>query len=96
MLKVATDTQVGMALVDMCMYGLRMEDGDIEGLARKRARLMTNSHKVFKKVETHCTNDHEHVPLCRGERSSARSTRAPSVARSARASQLRSAYEHWG
>ena len=65
-LDVAIDPQGGMALVDMCMHGMRVKNGYVEGLARKRMRLTNNSHEVPKRVENHCTNDHQHVLLDQG------------------------------
>ena len=55
--------QVGSVLVDMCIYGMVVRDTEVEGLARKRTRLMSNLHEVLKRVKMSCTHDHEHIPL---------------------------------
>ena len=75
MVRVAALPGVGAATVDMCMYGLRVKDGDTEGLARKSTRLMSNSHEVIKRMESRCVNldpatssidRHVHIPLVSG------------------------------
>ena len=75
MVRVAALPGVEAAMVDMCMYGMRVKDGDLEGLARKTTRLMSNSNEVVKRMQSRCVNldptttaadRHVHVPLVGG------------------------------
>ena len=75
MVKVAALGGVGAAMVDMCMYGLRVKAGDAEGLAWKTTRLLSNSTEVIKIMQVRCVNldfqnaaadRHVHIPLVSG------------------------------
>ena len=75
MVRVAALPGVEAATVDMCMYGMRVKEGDQEGLARKTTRLMSNSNEVVKRMHSMCVNldpntaaadRHVHVPLVGG------------------------------
>ena len=45
---------------DQCRYGLTSNDGQSEGIARKRAGSMTNSPCIAKKLSLRCPNTKEH------------------------------------
>ena len=62
MVKVAALGGVGAAMVDMCMYGLRVKAGDAEGLARKTTRLLSNSTEVIKRMQVRCVNLDPRLP----------------------------------
>ena len=64
---------VNMATVDMCVYGMRVDTGPVQGPARKRTILMSNSNEVLKRIASVCPNagedktlHHTHVPLEQG------------------------------
>ena len=61
---------VGVAVADMCAYGMPVDTGPVQGPARKMAKIMSNSDEVFKCVAISCPNlgddqelHHFHVPL---------------------------------
>ena len=64
---------VDIVLVDMCSYGLTSIADGVEGPARKRTNIMSNSIEVLRKVERSCPNTlsdksahHRHIPLDQG------------------------------
>ena len=61
---------VDIATVDMCALGMRVDTGKLQGPARKRTRILSNSREVLKRVAVSCPNlgedrsaHHVHVPL---------------------------------
>ena len=61
---------VDIASVDMCVYGMRVNTGPVQGPARKRTRIMSNSRHVLRRVACVCPSagpdespHHRHVPL---------------------------------
>ena len=61
------------AVFDMCAYGMRVDPGPLHGPARKRAEVMSNSHKVPKRVKISCptlgddvSKHRVHVPFDQG------------------------------
>ena len=61
---------VDTAVVDMCAYGMRVDTGKVQGPARKRTRIMSNSKEVLKRIAITCPNEledkskhHVHVRL---------------------------------
>ena len=88
MVKVAALGGVGAAMVDMCMYGLRVKAGDAEGLPRKTTRRLSNSTEVIKRMQVRCVNldpqtaaadRHVHIPLVSGRSVDARFTQEHSA-----------------
>ena len=72
-MKVASIPGAETAVVDMCAYGMRVDTGPVQGPARKRTRIMSNSHEVIKRIARTCPNEsreeskhHVHVPLEQG------------------------------
>ena len=66
-------TDVETATVDMCVYGMRVDTGPVQGPARKRTIIMSNSNEVLTRVASVCPNvgkdkslHHVHVPLEQG------------------------------
>ena len=54
----------------MCALGMRVDSGKLQGPARKRTKILSNSVQVLKRVEVSCPNlspdkakHHVHVPL---------------------------------
>ena len=73
MCELAAHPEVGMAIVDMCVHGMKVDVGPVQGPARKRTRVFSNSHEVLKRIASQCPNDrpdkalhHVHVPLDQG------------------------------
>ena len=71
--KIAAMDGVDVATVDMCTYGMRVNVGPVQGPARKRTRIMSNSKEVLKRIASLCPNSgedkslhHVHVPLDQG------------------------------
>ena len=61
---------VDIAIVDMCAMGMRVDTGELQGPARKRTKLLSNSQEILKRVAVLCPNKspntsthHAHVPL---------------------------------
>ena len=53
-----------------CAYGMRVDTGAVQGPARKRTKIMSNSNEVIKRIAVKCPNTepdvskhHVHVPL---------------------------------
>ena len=68
--ELASHCEVGLATVDMCCHGMVVDTGPLQGPARKRTKVLSNSQEVLKRVEAHCPNGlrdkslhHVHVPL---------------------------------
>ena len=68
--KMAAKEEVNIVVVDMCAYGMRVDTGPVQGPARKRTKIMSNSYEVLKRIEAKCPNSspdaskhHVHVPL---------------------------------
>ena len=73
-LKVAAMEGVGIAEVDMCCYGMRVETGPVQGIAKKPTKILSNSAEVLKRIPAKCPNDvpgsdirHNHVKLESGK-----------------------------
>ena len=71
--EIAAMDDVGMVMLDMCAFGMRVETGKLQGPARKRTRVMSNSFEVHKRLNVRCPNEaeddtkhHTHVPLEQG------------------------------
>ena len=54
--RIAAMKGVDMASVDMCVYGMRVDTGPLQGPARKRTCIMSNSREVLKRVASVCPN----------------------------------------
>lgn len=70
---------VDTAVVDMCAYGMRVDTGKVQGPAKKRTRIMSNSKEVLKRIAIRCPNKqedttkhHVHVKLESGRASTLR------------------------
>ena len=68
--ELACHREVGLVTVDMCCHGMVVDTGPLQGPARKRTKVLSNSQEVLKRVEAHCLNGlpdksfhHVHVPL---------------------------------
>ena len=73
MIRLAAMDGVMMEVVDMCALGMRVDSGPVQVPARKRTKMMSNSHEVLKRVKVTCPNlgsdtsrHHVHVPLEQG------------------------------
>ena len=71
--ELACHCEVGQTIVDMCCHGMVVDTGPLQGPARKRTKMLSNSQEVLKRVEAHCPNGlpdkslhHVHVPLKSG------------------------------
>ena len=67
------ESSVDSVLVDMCCYGMSATKDGVEGLTRKRTRIMSNAGEVLKRVQATCSNDsdsskakHAHILLDQG------------------------------
>ena len=54
--RIAAMEGVEMASVDMCAYGMRVDTGAVQGPARKRTKIMSNSDEVIKRIAVKCPN----------------------------------------
>ena len=54
--KVAAMEEVNIVVVDMCAYGMKVDTGPVQGAARKRTKIMSNSYEVFKRIGARCPN----------------------------------------
>ncbi len=72
MVELMACSDVDVAKVDMCQFGMTAVTKEGEGPVRKRTKIISNSKEVLKKVEKKCPNDggpgahHEHVHLVDG------------------------------
>ena len=73
LVRLAAMDGVGVASIDMCDYGMRVDTVPVQGQARKRTKIVSNSNKVLKRIAVKCPNagphesqHHVHVPLEQG------------------------------
>ena len=60
--KIAAMEGVGTASVDMCCYGMKVETGNVRGIAKKPTKILSNSAEVLKRIPAKCPNDIPGVP----------------------------------
>ena len=52
----AAQSDVETAVCDLCAYVMKVRDGEGEAYARKSTRLVSNAHKVLKRLRKTCSN----------------------------------------
>ena len=54
--EIACHPEVGLVTVDICCHGVRIDTGPLQGPARKRTKVLSNSYELLKRNEVPCPN----------------------------------------
>ena len=65
MVEFIASTNAGLSTMDMCMYGMRIQDQAI----MKTTRWMSNAHYLLQALGQRCDGSHNHLPLIGGNKS---------------------------
>ena len=60
-------SEVEDIVLHMCAFGLRAEDREGVGLAKKPTRVLTNMPSIAASINRRCVGDHRHVHLVSGK-----------------------------